>query len=109
MRLNTQRSRYVYSTKALYDLTYASRQWYRKFDNFIKKYGYSRSKYDSCVYFMNLPSDDYIYLLLYVDGILIASKHKVEVDKLKKMMKTEFKMKDLGEAKKTLGMNIILG
>lgn len=72
--------------KALYGLRHASRQWYRNFDN---KCDYSRSNNDSCVYFMKLPSDYYIYLLLYVDDMLIACKKKTEIDKLKKMIKAK--------------------
>lgn len=47
-----------------------------------------------------------MYLLLYVDDILIASKDKVEVHRLKAHLSNEFKIKDLGDAKKILGMEI---
>ena len=47
-----------------------------------------------------LPSGEYIYLLLYVDDMLIASKSRSAIDKLKKDLSFEFEMKDLGEAKK---------
>jgi len=41
-----------------------------------------------------------------VDDMLIAAKNKTHVQKLKAQLKKEFDMKDLGEAKKTLGMEI---
>lgn len=41
-----------------------------------------------------------------MDDILIASVNKVEVQKLKKVLSDEFDMKDLGDAKKILGMEI---
>ena len=47
------------------------------------EHGYSKSKYDSCAYHQNLNYDSFIYLLLYVDNILIAVKEICEVDKLK--------------------------
>jgi len=47
-----------------------------------------------------------IYLLLYVDEMLIAFKSKSAIDKLKKQLSSEFEMKDLGEAKKLLDMKI---
>ena len=57
------------------------------------------------VYITNkLPGGEYIYLLLYVDDMLIASKSRYAIDKLKKDLSSEFEMKDLGEAKKVLGM-----
>ena len=41
-----------------------------------------------------------------MDDILIASKSKSEVTSLKKILSSEFEMKDLGDAKKILGMEI---
>ena len=68
--------------------------------------GYSRSEYDSCVYYKVLDNSAYIYLLLYVDDMLIATKSKSEVNRLKSQLSKEFDMKDLGEARKILGMEI---
>ena len=45
-------------------------------------------------------------LLLYVDDMLIASKSKDEIKKLKTQLNQEFEMKDLSEVKKILGMKI---
>ena len=45
-------------------------------------------------------------LLLYVDDMLIASKNRSAINKLKKNLSSEFEMKDLGEAKKVLDMEI---
>ena len=73
-------------------------------DSSIRGQKYTRSHYDPCVYYNKLPSGEYIYLLLYVDDILIASKSKSAIDKLNKDLSFEFEMKDLGEAKKVLGM-----
>ena len=58
------------------------------------------------MYYNKLPRGEYIYLLLYVDDILIASKSRPAIDKLKKDLSSEFEMKDLGEAKKVPGIDI---
>ena len=58
------------------------------------------------VYYNKPPGREYIYLLLYVDDMLITSKSKSAIDKLKKDLSSEFEMKTLGEAKKVLGMEI---
>ena len=76
------------------------------FRHFIRGKRYTRSHYDLCVYYNKLPGGEYIYLLLYVDDMLIASKSRSVIDKLKKDLSSEFEMKDLGEAKKVLGMEI---
>jgi len=67
---------------------------------------YTRSLYDPCVYFSRLSDGEYIYLLLYVDDSLIASKSISAINKLKNQLSSEFEMKDLGEAKRVLGMKI---
>jgi len=46
------------------------------------------------------------YLLLYVNDILIAARNKTHVQKFKAQLKKKFEMKDLGKAKKILGMEI---
>ena len=48
----------------------------------------------------------YIYLLLYVNDMVITFKSRSAIDKLKKDLSSEFEMKDLGEAKKVLCMEI---
>jgi len=45
-------------------------------------------------------------LLSICSYMLITSMSKVEIDKLKAQLRTEFEMKDLGEAKQILGMEI---
>ncbi|CAA7027631.1 unnamed protein product [Microthlaspi erraticum] len=92
--------------RSLYGLKQSPRQWNTRFDSFMQSHGYRRSEYDSCVYFKELHRGEYIYLLLYVDDILIASKDKKYVLELKALLSSEFEMKDLGEAKKILGMEI---
>ncbi|KAH9717385.1 hypothetical protein KPL71_021793 [Citrus sinensis] len=65
-----------------------------------------RSEQDHYVYFRRLPDEAFIYLLLYVDDMLIASKNRDEIERLKKQLASEFEMKDLGDAQRILGMKI---
>ncbi|KAH9684680.1 DNA (cytosine-5)-methyltransferase [Citrus sinensis] len=73
----------------------------------LRKDQRTRSKFDNCVYYKLLSSGGGIYLLLYVDDMLIACNKKEEIKKLKVELSTEFEMKDLGAATKILGMQII--
>lgn len=91
--------------KSLYGLKQSPRQWYKRFDSFMISQGFRRSDYDSCVYLKTTNSSP-IYLLLYVDDMLIAAKDKADIAKLKAQLNSEFEMKDLGAAKKILGMEI---
>ncbi|KAG8495920.1 hypothetical protein CXB51_007502 [Gossypium anomalum] len=63
-------------TKSLYGLKQSPRHWYKRFDQFMKGQRYTRSKFDHCVYFQKLQEGTFIYLLLYVVDMLIASKSK---------------------------------
>ena len=92
--------------KSLYGLKKSPRWWYKRFDRFMLDQKYTRSQFDHCVYFKKLIDGSFIYFLLYIDGMLLACKSKVEINRLKLQMNREFKMKDLEEAKKILGMKI---
>jgi len=92
--------------KSLYGLKQAPRQWYNRFDSFMIGQSYCRSQYDDCIYFQNFQNGSFIYLLLYVDDMLIASRDKSLIKKLKTQLSNEFDMKELGAAKKILGMEI---
>ncbi|GJY33134.1 retrotransposon protein, putative, ty1-copia subclass [Tanacetum coccineum] len=93
--------------KSLYDLKQSPMQWYRRFDEYMLSNGFKRSSYDSCVYYRSYAPGEYIYLLLYVDDMLIACKSKAEIGSTKSLLKKEFHMKELGEANKILGMEIV--
>lgn len=70
------------------------------------KIGCLRSEYECFVYVMSLYDCSFVFLLLFVKDILIASNHLNDVNELKIMLGKEFDMKDLGDAKKILAMEI---
>ena len=72
----------------------------------MTKHGLLKSSFDSCVYHKKMSGNSMIYLLLYVDDMLIAANNITEINILKKLLSKEFDMKDLGVAKKILGMEI---
>ena len=92
--------------KSMYRLKQSPRQWCKCFDRFTREKRYTCSHYDPCVYYNKLPEGEYIYLLLYADDMLIASKSRSAIDKLKKDLFSKFEMKDQGEEKKVLDMEI---
>jgi hypothetical protein len=92
--------------KILYRLKKSPRQWYLKFDKFMIEQGYSRCHSDHCVYVKRLENGSYIILLLYVDDMLVAGSNMQDINVLKMKLANSFAMKDLGVAKKILGMRI---
>uniref|UniRef100_A0A2N9IB18 CCHC-type domain-containing protein n=1 Tax=Fagus sylvatica TaxID=28930 RepID=A0A2N9IB18_FAGSY len=67
--------------KSLYGLKQSPRQWYKRFDSYMIQIGYTRCEYDCCVYVRILEDGSYIFLLLYVDDMLIAAKSMCEVNR----------------------------
>jgi hypothetical protein len=91
--------------KSIYGLKQASRQWYLKFDSTIRKFGFQENVEDNCVY-AKFKNRKYIFLILYVDDIILASSDVNLLLETKKFLSSNFNMKDLGEASFVLGIEI---
>ena len=92
--------------KSLYGLKQAPWQWYLKFDKFMYKNGYSKCNSNYFFNFEMLTDDSYIIFCLYVDDMLVAGSNMDHIKGLKCQLAHAFSMKDLGAAKKILGMKI---
>ena len=57
--------------KSIYGLKQASRQWYLKFDQTIRNFGFKENVEDNCVY-AKFKNGKFIFFVLYVDDILLA-------------------------------------
>ena len=71
-----------------------------KFDRTIRNFGFKENIEDNCIY-VKFENRKYIFLILYMDDILLASSDVSLLLKTKK-----FDMKDLGEALFVLGIEI---
>jgi Reverse transcriptase (RNA-dependent DNA polymerase) len=60
---------------------------------------------DECIYY-KFSGSKFVFLVLYVDDILLASNDKNMMRKTKKILFKYFDMKDLGEASYVLGLKI---
>ena len=74
---------------------------------FFKSIGFKRSDFDHCLYFQHKNKDDYVFLLLYVDGMLLIGPDVKKINNIKSALGGEFDMKGLGKAKRILGMEIV--
>ena len=92
-------------SRSLYGLKKAPRQWYKKIDSFMTKSGFCKAEKDPCCYFKKY-TDSYVFLLLYVDDMLIAGSCLREINNIKIRFSAAFEMNDLGHAKQILGMRI---
>jgi hypothetical protein len=81
--------------KSIYGLKQASRQWYLKFDEVIKKFGFVKNQVDNCVY-IKIKGSIFIILVLYVDNILLESNDTNLLYERNGFLSSNFNMKDLG-------------
>ena len=79
----------------------------KRFDSFMFSHYFTRISYNNCLYLWKLENGSLLYLLLYVDDMLVACDTLFEVENVKELLSNEFEMKDLGKAKKILGMEIM--
>jgi hypothetical protein len=91
--------------KSIYDLKQESRQWNIMFDVIIKKFGFKANIEDNYVY-VKFNKGKFIFLVLYVDDILLASNDVRLIQETKYILSSNFDMKDLGEASYVLGIQI---
>lgn len=68
--------------KSLYGLKQSPRRWYKKFDSYMIEIGYTQCEFECCVYVKALDDGSHIFLVLYVDDMLIFAKSMWEVDGL---------------------------
>ncbi|GKA74452.1 retrotransposon protein, putative, ty1-copia subclass [Tanacetum coccineum] len=91
--------------RSIYGLKQASRQWNKRFDDEIKKFGFTQNRDEPCVY--QKASGSYVtFLILYVDDILIMGNNIPMLQDVKSYLGRCFAMKDLGEAAYILGIKI---
>ncbi|RDY04351.1 hypothetical protein CR513_11949, partial [Mucuna pruriens] len=92
--------------KSIYGLKQVSHQWYHKFHQVITSCSFETNVVDDCVYY-KFSESKYIFLVLYVNDILLASSDTSLLHETKRFLTKNFKMKDLGETSFVLGIQIL--
>ena len=92
--------------KSIYGLKQASRQWYLKFDMIVTQNGFKENIVDQCIY-MKVSGSNFIFLVLYVDDILLTSNNSNLLAETKQLLFDHFDMKDPDEASYVLGIQIL--
>ena len=78
--------------ESIYGLKQASRQWYLKFDGTIRKFGFKENVEDNCIY-IKFKNEKFIFLIFYVDDILLASSDVNLLLETKKFLSLNFTWK----------------
>jgi hypothetical protein len=91
--------------KALYGLKQAPRAWYSRLSAKLINIGFVASKSDMSLFIYRKFSTT-IYMLIYVDDIIVASSSQAATDALLKDLSQEFALKDLGDLSYFLGIEV---
>jgi len=82
--------------RSLYGLKQAPRAWYSRFATFLLSIGFVEAKSDTSL-FIYRHGHDTVYLLLYVDDIVLTASSPALLQRTITALQQEFSMKDLGE------------
>jgi hypothetical protein len=91
--------------RSIYGLKQASRSWNIRFDEVVKGFGFIKNEDETCVY-KKASGSALVFLVLYVDDILLIGNDIPMFEAVKTSLKRSFSMKDLGEVAYILGIRI---
>jgi hypothetical protein len=92
--------------KSLYGLKQSPRAWFGKFSKVIQQFGMIRCEADHSVFFRRSSLNKVIYLVVYVDDIVITGDDQEGIKDLKKHLFNNFHTKDLGRLRYFLGIEV---
>ncbi|RVW65705.1 Retrovirus-related Pol polyprotein from transposon RE2 [Vitis vinifera] len=92
--------------RSLYCLKQSPRAWFGRFSSVVQEFGMLRSTADHSVFYHHNFLGQCIYLVVYVDDIVITGSDQDGIQKLKQHFFTHFHTKDLGKLKYFLGIEI---
>ena len=88
--------------KAIYGLKQSGKQWNVMIDGVLHGCGFKRCVKDPCVYVNHR-----IIALLYVEDLLVLSSKTQEISMLLLQLSKHVKIKDLGDVRESLGVQIV--
>lgn len=89
--------------RSIYGLHQSARCWYRKLSEVLAKLAFKASTADQCLYVKSANGRS-LFLLVYVDDMLIATSTQAEARQICDDLNQEFSITCLGEIKHFLGM-----
>lgn len=93
--------------KAIYGLKQAARCWFEVFERTMKEIGFENSSVDRCIYVLDKGDTlKNIYVLLYVDDLVISTSSMETMNNFKFYLKGKFRMTDLQEIRYFIGIKI---
>ncbi|GKA21489.1 putative RNA-directed DNA polymerase, partial [Tanacetum coccineum] len=92
--------------KSLYGLKQAPRAWFERLSKALFDLGFKGSKTDPSL-FIYSRGDTLLYILVYVDDIIVTGNNKGTIDNIICQLGSAFALKDLGPLNYVLGIEIV--
>ena len=89
--------------RCIYGLKQSSREWYFRLVEFLLSFGFAISSFDPCVL---VHSSGNLFLAVYVDDISLFGDESEIMDQTISLLKTEFRVNDMGPLHWLLGIQI---
>lgn len=103
--VNESKGKVLKLKRAIYGLQQSSLVWYVRVKELLCKLGFKMSKFEPCL-FTKINENVKMIITVYVDDFLIYSNSSQETEKLKTVLGSNFKLKDLGPVRRYLGMRV---
>lgn len=96
--------------KSLYGLKHSPRCWFAKLSAALRQFGFTQSKEDYSLFSYSYRKGAMIlHILVYVDDFILAGNNLRVIDRFKTHLNDCFHMKDLGNLKYFLGIEVCRG
>lgn len=92
--------------KSLYSLKQSPRSWFDRLTRVIKNQGYIQCQNDHTMFIKHSLDGKRAIMIVYVDDIILTGDWLDEITCLKNVLGREFEIKDLGQLKYFLGMEV---
>uniref|UniRef100_A0A2N9I499 Reverse transcriptase Ty1/copia-type domain-containing protein n=1 Tax=Fagus sylvatica TaxID=28930 RepID=A0A2N9I499_FAGSY len=92
--------------KAIYGLKQAPRAWFSRLSSRLLQLGFHGSLSDSSLFIYKSKSFT-MFILIYVDDIIITCSNPTEIDELLLLLQSDFAVKNLGKLHYFLGVEVI--
>ena len=92
---------------ALYGTKQAGRLWGIKLNEELEQMGATRSTVDPCLYEWHHPVHGRVFILVYVDDMIVSGELFAGVKAIKSGVAAKFEVRDMGEVEDFIGMKVL--
>ncbi|GMI70512.1 hypothetical protein HRI_000720500 [Hibiscus trionum] len=92
--------------KSLYGLKQSPRAWFNRFAKAMTSRLYIQGQADHTLFYKHTDNGKCCILIVYVDDIILTGDDSIEIERLKEFLSLEFQLKDLGNLRYFLGMEV---